>query len=60
MLEYKLTNKIQFGKYKGDTIAEILAKVPQYIEWCLDEVKGFSLDDKAYEVYEEAIDKHYS
>lgn len=40
---YTLRDRLPFGKYKGISIREILAKDASYIEWCKKNVKGFSL-----------------
>ncbi len=54
-----LIDKITFGKYRGDTIKEIIDNAPTYIEWALDEVDWFELDDEAMAEYERAIAYHY-
>ncbi len=54
----KLTDKMTFGKYRGDTVQEVIDNAPSYIEWALDEVNGFELDDEAMVEYEQAIQKH--
>ncbi len=48
-----------FGKYRGDTVQEVIDNTPAYIEWALDEVKGFELDDEAIAEYEWAIETLY-
>lgn len=30
-----ITNKFQFGKYKGKTLFYVLDKNPQYVVWCI-------------------------
>jgi hypothetical protein len=50
---YGLNDRISFGKYEHDTIEEILDKDPDYIEWALDQIEGFSLDEEALEYAEE-------
>lgn len=57
---YKLTDQITFGKHNGLTIQEIISEDVTYIEWCIDSVHSFGLDDKAMEVYQKAIDIHYA
>lgn len=66
---FKLEDKITFGKYSTKelpvvlTIQEIIDQDPDYIAWAVDEVKGFELDDKAFQVLDDAmlsiIDKDY-
>lgn len=57
---YKLTDQITFGKHNGLTIQEIINEDVTYIEWCIDTIDRFELDDKAMEVYKKDIDKHYA
>jgi len=33
--------KINFGKYNGMNALEVARIDPQYIKWCMDNVKGF-------------------
>lgn len=51
----KLTDKMNFGKYRDDTVQEVIDNTPSYIKWALDEVNGFELDDEAMAEYEQAI-----
>lgn len=39
-----ITNKFQFGKYKGKTLFYVLDKNPQYIVWCINNIKDFKID----------------
>ena len=34
-----------FGKYKGRSVLDILNENPAYVEWCVNNIKWFSLDD---------------
>lgn len=34
-----------FGKYKGRSIMSVLDENPAYVEWCINNIKWFSLDD---------------
>ncbi len=54
-----LTDKITFGKYRGDTVQEVIDNTPSYIEWALDEIDWFELDDEAMAEYEWAIETAY-
>ena len=44
--KYTQTDKLTFGKYKGKTIREVLQIDADYIKWCQDNVKGFSMDEE--------------
>jgi hypothetical protein len=46
---------ISFGKYKEDTIAEIIDKDPDYLEWAIFNVEDFELDDEALNFLENAL-----
>ena len=35
-------SKLGFGKHKGEAIDDLIDSDPQYLEWCCDEVVGFS------------------
>lgn len=35
----------KFGKYKGQTILQVLDKNAGYIVWCIQNVKGFQIDE---------------
>jgi hypothetical protein len=52
---FKLNDRIDFGKHRGLTIKEIIEDDPTYLEWALDEVGGFELDDVALEALERAL-----
>ncbi len=54
-----LTDKMTFGMRKGETIQEIIDNAPSYIEWALDEIDWFELDDEAMAEYEWAIETAY-
>jgi len=42
-----LDSKLEFGKYCGSKISEILVKDPKYIKWCLEKnIFGLSENDK--------------
>lgn len=34
-----------FGKYKGRSVIDVLNENPAYVEWCINNIKWFSLDD---------------
>lgn len=45
--EFSLEDKLAFGKYKGYLIEEIIDDDPNYIEWAIDEIEWFKLDQNA-------------
>ena len=61
-MQYRLEDPIAFGKYKPQrlTIAQIIDRDPTYIEWLLDNVDRFDLDDEAFEYYERQLGWHYA
>jgi hypothetical protein len=45
--EFSLSDKLTFGKYKGYTIEDVLEDDPNYLEWAIDEIEWFELDEIA-------------
>lgn len=45
MNTFYLETVFTFGKYEGDTVEEIAAFDPSYIEWCIIELDGFYIDE---------------
>ena len=45
--EYGLHDKLMFGKHRGETIEEVLKSDLTYIEWALEEIEWFGLDEEA-------------
>lgn len=41
--KYSKGTKLSFGKYEGQVIDDIIDTNPKYIQWCLENVKWFSL-----------------
>ena len=35
-------SKLGFGKHKGETVDSLIDFDPCYLEWCCDEIEGFS------------------
>ena len=60
---YGLDEKLRFGKYESDglTLREAIEKDPEYIQFCLDKINWFFVDDESKkllnEVYREDIIK---
>lgn len=46
-IAYTIDETLDFGKYAGKELREVIADDPAYIEWALDEVGHFDLDDEA-------------
>ncbi len=42
-----LNSRLGFGKYSGRTVRKVIDVDPDYIEWALNEVDDFDLDDNA-------------
>lgn len=54
---YGLETKIALGKHRGATIREIIEDDPSYLEWALDEIDWFELDDAAQALLERALER---
>jgi len=50
--ELGLGDVLEFGKYAGTAIEDILNDDHDYIQWCLDNIKGFVLDSDAQDALE--------
>ena len=46
MKELGLDDILDFGKYKGEKISEVLLKDAQYIEWCMWNIPTFILSNE--------------
>lgn len=40
-----INNKFRFGKYKGKTLLYVLDNNPQYIIWCINNIKEFKINN---------------
>ena len=50
-------DRFSFGKYKGIKILNVCVDDWSYIDWCLDNVKGFSLTEQEMEIFRESRDR---
>lgn len=41
---YDLDTELNFGKYKGHTVEDILTRDPEYLLWLLENVDRFEVD----------------
>jgi len=49
------TDKMTFGKYKGETYSSIIEKDTQYITWALNNVAFFYLNENDKELYDDKL-----
>ena len=42
---------LTFGKYRGYTVHDVIARDPEYICWALDTIEGFALDENEWAHY---------
>jgi uncharacterized protein (DUF3820 family) len=54
---YKVNSSIDFGKYKGEIVRDIIDGDIDYILWCLGFKEGFQLSEQAIELIELKTDK---
>lgn len=47
-----LNDFFTFGKHKGESVGLVIEEDPSYIQWCLDEVKNFSLQPEAEDLFD--------
>ncbi len=50
---YKLADRFTFGKYKDETIEDVIRADPTYLTWCLNTVGGFAIDIEALELLQD-------
>lgn len=43
---YGQNSKLKFGKLNGKTISEIYKVEPTYLEWCINNINGFAIEQK--------------
>lgn len=43
---YTHKDKLKFGKHKGETVLDVVKNDPQYIIWCLSNLRSFLILDK--------------
>ena len=46
---YHLTDRLPFGKHKGQTIRQILQNDPSYLLWCSEKLERFAMSDEAWD-----------
>lgn len=54
--ELELNDKIRFGKWKGYSVRGVISEDVKYIEWALENVAGFSIDEEAKALYWEYLE----
>lgn len=48
--EHDLTWVFTFGKYKNHSLRFVLWNDPEYVQWCVDTLDDFELDEEALEL----------
>lgn len=56
-MEYSLDTLIPFGKFKGKMIRYVIIDNISYVDWCLVNVKNFTLSKEASEFYNEWMEE---
>lgn len=46
---------LMFGKYKGVEVEQVISCEPQYIQWCLYNIEGFSLSERHKKLLEHCL-----
>lgn len=44
---FGLTDRMTFGKHKGETVSSVIEHSPNYLLWCRKNIDWFDLDDAA-------------
>jgi hypothetical protein len=53
------TDTFPWGKHQGETLMSVIVGDVSYITWCIENVKGFVLENEAYEAYEKFAETPY-
>lgn len=53
-----LNHEMPFGKYKDETLADVIGKDPRYVLWCLDNIEGFHIHPDVREVLMDSYEAH--
>lgn len=56
---YGVQDVFTFGKYKGNTVEDVIHDDYGYIVWCLDNLEWFKVDEYVYELLTTTMDKYY-
>lgn len=48
--------RLGFGKYQGRKLKFVIKEDPDYVEWCLENVGHFMIDDEAQEMLNNVIE----
>ena len=56
---YQLTDKLPFGKHKGQTIYQILQNDSNYLLWCVEKLDRFAMSNEAWD-YAVSINANFS
>lgn len=55
MTTFKLKDKLTFGKYKGQSVDEVIDNDPDYLVWAVEEIDWFELDEETEKELEDGI-----
>jgi len=44
---YSLYDKLEVGKYSGESLLDVIRMNSRYVRWLLENIKGFQLDEEA-------------
>ena len=56
---YQLSDKLPFGKHKGQTIRQVLQSDSSYLLWCVEKLDRFAMSDEAWD-YAISINANFS
>lgn len=42
---YDLSDKFKFGKHRGQSLCDVIADDPTYINWCVDTIPDFVFNE---------------
>ena len=47
---FEISDDFTFGKHEGESVDEVIVDDPEYVEWCLNEIDGFDLDEEGHQL----------
>lgn len=42
----KYADKLDFGKYKGEVLIDVMIRHSDYVLWCIENISGFCIEPK--------------
>jgi uncharacterized protein (DUF3820 family) len=50
-----MDDRLSFGKHNGREVWDLIEREPDYLFWCIENIKGFELDNEAFEALNKTV-----